>query len=99
MSERITLAEVKKVAGLARLALSDEELERMRGDLDGILDWMATLARLDTAGVEPTFHAVEMITPLREDVVVPGLRHVEALRAAARSDAGAFAVPKVMEGE
>lgn len=99
MSERISLAEVRKVAGLARLALSDEELEKMRGDLDGILDWMAALAKLDTSGVEPTFHAVEMVTPLRQDVVTPGLRHAEALRAAARSDAGAFAVPKVMEGE
>jgi len=98
MSERISLDEVRKVAGLARLALSDEELEKMRGDLDGILDWMAALAKLDTSGVEPTFHAVEMITPLREDVVVAGLRHVEALRAAARPDAGPFAVPKGLGG-
>lgn len=99
MSERISLDEVRKVAKLARLALSDEELERMRGDLDGILDWMATLAKLDTSGVEPTFHAVEMVSALREDVPAEGLRHHEALRAAARSDQGGFAVPKVMEGE
>lgn len=99
MSERISLEEVRKVALLARLALSEDELERMRGDLDGILDWMAALAKLDTTGVEPTFHAVEMTTPLREDEPTGGLRHVEALRAAARSDQGGFAVPKVKEGE
>ena len=99
MSERISLDEVRKVAQLARLALSEDELERMRGDLDGILDWMAALAKLDTAGVEPTFHAVEMTTPLRDDEPTGGLRRVEALRAAARSDQGGFAVPKVKEGE
>jgi aspartyl-tRNA(Asn)/glutamyl-tRNA(Gln) amidotransferase subunit C len=99
MSERISLEETRKVTKLARLALAEDELERMRGDLDGILDWMAALAKLDTAGIEPTFHAVEQITPLRADEVSPGLRHVEALRAAARSEQGGFAVPKVMEGE
>lgn len=99
MSERISLDEVRKVAMLARLALSEDELERMRGDLDGILDWMAALAKLDTTGVEPTFHAVEMVTPLRDDEPTAGLRHIEALRAAARSDQGGFAVPKVKEGE
>ena len=99
MSERISLDETRKVAKLARLALSDDELERMRGDLDGILDWMTALAKLDTAGVDTTFHAVEMVTPLRADEVREGLRHSEALRAAARSDQGGFAVPKVMEGE
>jgi aspartyl-tRNA(Asn)/glutamyl-tRNA(Gln) amidotransferase subunit C len=99
MSERISLDEVRKVAMLARLALSEDELERMRGDLDGILDWMAALAKLDTTGVEPTFHAVEMVTPLRDDEPTAGLRNIEALRAAARSDQGGFAVPKVKEGE
>ncbi len=99
MSERISLAEVRKVAALSRLSLSDQELERMRGELDGILDWMAALSALDTTGVEPTYHAVEMVTPLREDVVTAPLRHAEALRAAAKTEAGAFAVPKVMEGE
>jgi aspartyl-tRNA(Asn)/glutamyl-tRNA(Gln) amidotransferase subunit C len=99
MTERISLTEVRKVASLARLSLSDAELERMRGELDGILDWMTALSALDTSGVEPTYHAVEMVTPLREDVEQPSLRHAEALRAAARTEAGAFAVPKVMEGE
>lgn len=99
MSERISLDEVRKVAKLARLSLSEEELERMRGDLDGILDWMTALSKLDTSGVEPTFHAIEMSAALRADEPTQGLRRVEALRAAARSDQGGFAVPKVKEGE
>lgn len=99
MSQRITLAEVRRVASLARLELGDDELEKTRAQLDSILDYMATLEKLDVAGVEPTYHAIEMTSALREDVPRPGLARDEALRAAAKSDAGAFAVPKVMEGE
>lgn len=99
MTERISLQEVRKVANLARLSLSDDALETMRNELDGILDWMTALSALDTTGIEPTYHAVAMAASLREDVVRPGLRREEALRGAAKSEAGAFAVPKVMEGE
>src|SRR5688572_18813335 len=97
--QRIDLAEVRRVAALARLALEEPEVATMQKQLDSILDSMATLAKLDVAGVEPTYHAVEMICPLREDAVRPSLHREEVLRAAARSEAGAFAVPKVMEGE
>ncbi len=99
MSERISLDEVRKVAKLARLALEDDALERLRTDLGDILAWMAALERLDTSGIEPTFQAIEARGALREDEPSPGLRHGEALRAAARSSHGGFAVPKVMEGE
>ena len=98
-AQRISLDEVRKVASLARLSLSEEALETMRDQLDGILDWMTALSALDTTGIEPTYHAVEMATPLRQDIVRAGLRREEALRGAAKSEAGAFAVPKVMEGE
>lgn len=99
MSGRISREEVKRIAGLARLALSDDDIETMRGELDAILDWMAALASVDTTDVPPTFHAVDLVAPLRSDEPGASLRHSEALRAAARSEAGAFAVPKVMEGE
>ena len=99
MSQRIGLDEVRHVAGLARLALDEGVLRTMQAQLDSILDSMATLERLDTTGVEPTYHAVDMVCALRDDRVVPSLRRGEVLRAAARSDAGAFAVPRVMEGE
>ena len=96
--ERISLDEVKKVARLARLTLGEEELVRMRRELDAILDSMAALTRLDVTGVSPTTLVLERGTPLRPDVPAAGLSRDEALRAAARSEAGAFAVPKVMEG-
>lgn len=99
MTERIGKAEVQHVARLAHLSLTDEETDTMRAELDSILDSMATLAKLETEGVEPTQHAIQMICPLRADVPRPSLRREEALRAAARTEAGAFAVPKVMEGE
>lgn len=98
-NERISLDEVKKVAKLARLRLQDDELTRMRGELDAILDSMSALGKLDVEGVPPTFLVLESGTPLRPDVPRDGLRRAEVLRAAAASEAGAFAVPKVMEGE
>jgi aspartyl-tRNA(Asn)/glutamyl-tRNA(Gln) amidotransferase subunit C len=112
LHERISLDEVKKVAKLARLhhplpqgtghagiGLSDAELEQMRGELDAILDSMSALSKLDVEGVPPTFLVLETGSPLRADIPREGIRREEALRAAASSEAGAFAVPKVMEGE
>jgi len=97
--ERISLDEVKKVAKLARLHLDDDELSRMRGQLDAILDSMGALSKLDVEGVPPTFLVLETGTPLRADVPRPSLPRHEVLRAAAASEEGAFSVPKVMEGE
>ena len=98
-NERITLTEVEKVAKLARLELGQDELRRMRGELDAILDSMSALQKLDVEGVPPTFLVLESGTPLRPDEPRTGLSRHEALRAAAASEAGAFSVPKVMEGE
>jgi aspartyl-tRNA(Asn)/glutamyl-tRNA(Gln) amidotransferase subunit C len=95
---KITLAEVRHVAGLARLALPEDELVRMQATLDGILGYMTELSALDLEGVEPTVQAVPMQAPLREDVVRPSLPRDEALAAAPASEAGGFAVPQVMEG-
>jgi aspartyl-tRNA(Asn)/glutamyl-tRNA(Gln) amidotransferase subunit C len=95
---KITLAEVRHVAGLARLALSEEELVRMQATLDVILGYMEELATLELDGVTPTVQAVPMSAPLRDDRVVPSLPRGEALAAAPASEAGGFAVPQVMEG-
>jgi aspartyl-tRNA(Asn)/glutamyl-tRNA(Gln) amidotransferase subunit C len=99
MTQRISLDDVRGVANLARLDLDEHELRAMQGQLDSILDWMATLDQLDLTDVPPTYHAIEMRCPLRDDVPRASLRREEVLPAAARSEAGAFAVPKVMEGE
>lgn len=93
------MRETRHVAELARLALSDAELETMRSQLDSILEYIARLEELDISAIEPTFYSIPMQAPLREDLVMPSLRNDEALRAAPESKADAFAVPKVIEGE
>ena len=97
---KITEKEVRYVAGLANLKLSDEEIARMQVDLDGILEHMARLNEIDTTGVEPMsqvlFDAAQTAT-LRADVPVPPLGNEAALANAAQSGAGYFKVPKVIE--
>jgi aspartyl-tRNA(Asn)/glutamyl-tRNA(Gln) amidotransferase subunit C len=97
--EKITLAEVRHTAKLARLALSEPELETLREQLSRILGHVASLDALDVASVPPTSHAVPMEAPLRADVVRDSLPRSELLAAAPSTEAGAFAVPKVMEGD
>lgn len=93
----ISQTEVRHVARLARLALSDAELETLGGQLGQILDYVKQLDRLDTAGVAPTSHAVETGTPFREDVAVP-FPDKEALLANAPDREGdAFRVPRIIE--
>ena len=100
MSEsRIKLEEVRHVAKLARLSLSEPQLEKMRVQLENILGYVASLDALDVSNVTPTYHAIDMSSPLRADLVRDSLSRTEILRTAPKSDAGGFAVPKVMEGE
>lgn len=94
---KITLDEVKRVAKLARLAISDDEARRTQAQMDAILGYMAELDALDVRDVEPTFHAVPMDAPLRPDVPGRSLPIDEALAAAPQPEAGGFAVPKVLE--
>jgi aspartyl-tRNA(Asn)/glutamyl-tRNA(Gln) amidotransferase subunit C len=99
MTTKISEKEVEHVARLARLSLAPEDIKKMQGELEGILAFMATLEKLDTNGVPPTTHSLEMSVPLREDRHVQSLSRHEVLAAAAKSEAGAFAVPKVLDGE
>jgi aspartyl-tRNA(Asn)/glutamyl-tRNA(Gln) amidotransferase subunit C len=93
----ISRQDVEHVARLARLALSDAELERMREQLSGILAYIDTLRALDTAGVEPTSHAVPLVNVMRDDETRPCLDQAEALAGAPdRSDA-LFRVPRIIE--
>ena len=93
----ISREDVEHVARLSRLALSEAEVERMREQLSGILAYIDKLRALDTAGVEPTSHAVPMVNVMREDVTRPCLTQDEALaNAPDRSDAF-FRVPRIIE--
>lgn len=96
---RISRSEVEYIAGLAHLSLSDREAEAMTRDLEAILDYAAALEELDTAGIEPTAHAVALATPLRDDEATAGLDPELAVSNAPRRAGTAFVVPKVIEGE
>jgi aspartyl-tRNA(Asn)/glutamyl-tRNA(Gln) amidotransferase subunit C len=94
---KITPEEVARVAKLARLALSPDELALYAGQLDAILEAFAALSKLDTSGVEAQSHAIPLEIPLREDEVGPSLPAEEALsNAPARAPEG-FLVPKTVE--
>jgi aspartyl-tRNA(Asn)/glutamyl-tRNA(Gln) amidotransferase subunit C len=97
---KLSEAEVRYVAELANLRLSDEEVHRMSGDLGQILTHIEQLNELDTSHVEPMaqvlFDADETAT-LREDIPHTPLTNADALANAAASGAGYFKVPKVIE--
>jgi len=93
----ITREEVLHVARLARLALSDDEVDRLKDQMGGILDYVRQLDTLDTRDIVPTSHAVEMGTPFRDDSVRP-FGDKEALLANAPDREGDFfRVPRIIE--
>jgi aspartyl-tRNA(Asn)/glutamyl-tRNA(Gln) amidotransferase subunit C len=85
--------QVLHVAKLARLGLSEEEVERMAGELSGILEHVDRIAALDLDDVEPTSHVVELENVLRADVPHQSLSPEVALASAPDPDEGAFRVP------
>jgi aspartyl-tRNA(Asn)/glutamyl-tRNA(Gln) amidotransferase subunit C len=89
--------DVEHVARLARLALSDAELEKMREQLNGILAYIEKLNALDTQGVEPTSHAVPMVNVMRDDEARPCLPRDEALANAPDRAGEFFRVPRIIE--
>ena len=97
---KITEKEVRYVAGLANLQLTEAEVSKLQADLDGILEHMDQLKEIDTEGVEPMaqvlFDAGETAT-LRADVPVTPLGNEAALANAPLSGAGYFKVPQVIE--
>ncbi|HET8813678.1 MAG TPA: Asp-tRNA(Asn)/Glu-tRNA(Gln) amidotransferase subunit GatC [Solirubrobacterales bacterium] len=85
--------QVLHVARLARLRLSEEEVERMVGELSGILDHVDRIGNLDLEGVEPTSHVVELENVLRADEPRPSLPRDVALAPAPDPSDGAFRAP------
>jgi aspartyl-tRNA(Asn)/glutamyl-tRNA(Gln) amidotransferase subunit C len=92
----ISRKEVEKVALLARLRLSDDELGKMTTQLGPILQYMDLLAEVDTDTVEPMAHALDVSDVLRDDRVVPSLDRSEALAGAPNSDDECYLVPAVL---
>ena len=93
----ITREDVLHIARLARLELSESELETMRAQLDSILTYIDRLKALDVTGVEPTSHAVPLVNVMRDDEVVPCLPPEEMLRNAPDRVGEFFRVPRIIE--
>ena len=90
--------DVRHVAMLARLALTDEEVETMRADLNSILGHIDEIQRLDLSGVSPMAHAVRVVNVTRPDVIVPSLPQSAAVMNAPQSENGAFVIPQIVGG-
>lgn len=91
-------SEVRHVAMLARLALTDEQVGVLQGDLNSILGHIDTIRQLDLEGVEPMTHAVPTVNVVREDCVRPGLSRELALKNAPEAENGAFVIPQIVGG-
>jgi len=95
----LTLDQVRKVAILARLELSDADLVQMQSQLSAILDYVAQLKELDTEGVEPLAHPLPIHNVFRPDEPTPSLSPNEALQNAPKREKGSdyFSVPAVFD--
>jgi aspartyl-tRNA(Asn)/glutamyl-tRNA(Gln) amidotransferase subunit C len=89
--------QVRHIAKLARIAMSDDELARLVPELNNILGWVEQLSEVDTDGVEPLTAVVDQKLRLRDDVVNDGNIRDEVLANAPDAQHGFFAVPKVIE--
>ncbi len=92
----VSIEDVDHVAALAHLKFSDDEREQLVDQLNAILAYMEKLNTLDTSGVGPTSHVLNLRNVFRSDEVGTSLSQEEALRNAPSSDRGHFTVPKVI---
>ena len=93
----VSREQVRHIATLARIAMSDDELERMVPELNNILGWVDQLGEVNTDGVEPLTTVVPNTLRLREDKVTDGDCREDILGNAPVAEHGFFAVPKVIE--
>lgn len=91
----ISEQDVRHVAMLARLKLTDEQIVKLQGELSGILDHVAAISNLDLADVEPTAHAVDVTNVMRADVTWEGLDRETALLNAPDQQDGYFRIPRI----
>lgn len=93
----ITEEEVRYVAHLSRLALSDDEVETFGSQLDDIISYVEKLNELDTSDVEPMIHAADRTNVFREDSAGESLPRKEALQNAPEEAEGCFKVPRILD--
>jgi aspartyl-tRNA(Asn)/glutamyl-tRNA(Gln) amidotransferase subunit C len=97
MQERIDSEQVRKVARLARLELTDAEVEEFTGQLGAILEYVEKLNELDTTDIEPLAHCLPLANVFREDAVRASLRSEKALSNAPQRDGSFFKVPRILD--
>jgi aspartyl-tRNA(Asn)/glutamyl-tRNA(Gln) amidotransferase subunit C len=90
-------ATVRRIARLARLAITEQEEGRLEKELSNILDWVAQLDEVDTSNVEPMTRVADMKMKMRNDKVTAGFCAADILKNAPQVDDGYFVVPKVVE--
>ncbi|OZM74040.1 Asp-tRNA(Asn)/Glu-tRNA(Gln) amidotransferase GatCAB subunit C [Amycolatopsis antarctica] len=95
----ISRNEVEHLAKLARLAVTEDELDTFAVQLDQILDAVAKVGEVAEADIPPTSHAVPLTNVFREDVVRPGLSRQQALSGAPAAEDGRFRVPRILGEE
>ncbi len=89
--------EVRYVANLARLQLSEDEVKHLSKDMNNILGYMDLLNELDTENIEPLEHVIDLKSRLRSDISEQTMSHADALKNAPDADSDYFRVPKVIE--
>ncbi|MGE5474521.1 MAG: Asp-tRNA(Asn)/Glu-tRNA(Gln) amidotransferase subunit GatC [Ignavibacteriales bacterium] len=94
---KLTVEEIEHVANLARLELTPEEKEKMIKDLAAIIDFADKLSEVETEGIQPTAHILDIKNVLRKDEVKPSYDVDDMIRNAPESANGCIKVPKVVE--
>ncbi|HWA67621.1 MAG TPA: Asp-tRNA(Asn)/Glu-tRNA(Gln) amidotransferase subunit GatC [Mycobacteriales bacterium] len=95
----ITRADVAHLAGLARISMTDAELDAMAGQLEVILDAVGRVQEVAAADIPPTSHAVPLTNVYREDALVPSLPPEDALAGAPMAEEQRFRVPRILDEE
>lgn len=97
MAKKIDIAQVRKVAKLSRLELTDAKVEEFTGQLSAILEYVEKMNELDTENVEPLAHCLPISNVLREDSAKESLGADKALANAPQRDGNFFKVPKILD--
>ena len=92
----ISRDDVAKLAKLARLALTDDEIDGFAGQLDAILGYVGQIQAVDASGVKPTGNPLGDVNVTRNDLVQPGLTQAQALAEAPAAEEGRFVVPQIL---
>lgn len=93
----LSVEEIKRIAGLARIEVTGAELEGVRDNLNGIFAMIEQMQAVDTAGIEPMSHAQDVVLRLRRDIVTETDQHTLFQSIAPQVEAGLYLVPKVIE--